>query len=59
LSQRTTEKNTITISIGLAAFPVDAINKKELITKADKALYKAKSLGRNKIFIYSEKLETT
>jgi len=48
---------TITISGGLAAYPADAINKMELITKADKALYKAKSLGRNQIVIYSQTLE--
>ena len=53
LQHEDTEKNIITISLGLAAFPTDAINKSDLIKKADQALYKAKSLGKNKIFIYS------
>jgi len=37
----------ITVSIGLSVFPEDAKMKEELIQKADSALYKAKSKGRN------------
>ncbi|OGL44100.1 MAG: hypothetical protein A2W05_05445 [Candidatus Schekmanbacteria bacterium RBG_16_38_10] len=53
-----TKDKKITISGGIAAFPFDADNKEDLIEKADKALYKAKSLGRNQICIYSKQLET-
>lgn len=38
----------ITISIGIATYPGDALNKEELIMRADQALYRAKSSGRNK-----------
>ena len=39
----------ITISGGVAAFPEDSGTKKELIQKADDAMYQAKKQGRNKI----------
>ncbi len=43
------EKTHITVSIGAAIFPKDAQNAKELIHKADLALYRAKNEGRNKV----------
>jgi diguanylate cyclase (GGDEF)-like protein len=43
------EKTRITISVGVAMFPKDAQNVKELIHKADLALYRAKDQGRNKV----------
>jgi diguanylate cyclase (GGDEF)-like protein len=42
----------LTISTGLASFPDDAQTAKELIDNADKALYKAKELGRNRVCVY-------
>jgi diguanylate cyclase (GGDEF)-like protein len=39
----------ITVSIGLAAYPDDASNKKELIERADAALYRAKRAGKNTV----------
>lgn len=39
----------ITISGGVASFPEDAETKKELIEKADAAMYQAKHQGRNRI----------
>ena len=39
----------ITVSIGLAAYPRDASNKKELIERADAALYRAKRRGKNAV----------
>ncbi|MDP8230519.1 MAG: diguanylate cyclase [Candidatus Gorgyraea atricola] len=39
----------ITISIGAASFPEDAKEKEQLISLADKALYKAKRTGKNKV----------
>ncbi len=41
----------ITISIGVAHYPTDAVNRIELIEKADRALYRAKETGRNKIVV--------
>ncbi|MFP4522512.1 MAG: diguanylate cyclase [Fibrobacterota bacterium] len=39
----------ITMSFGSALFPENAKEKQKLIDKADKALYKAKETGRNKV----------
>lgn len=46
------EKN-LTISLGLAAFPEDAKEKSDLIAKADKALYQAKTAGKNQTCLAS------
>jgi len=43
------QKTHVTVSIGIASFPVDARTKEDLIYKADEALYKAKETGRNKV----------
>ncbi len=43
------QKTHITSSIGVAAFPTDVQSKEELIAKADEALYRAKSAGRNQV----------
>ena len=47
------EKTRITVSVGVAVFPKDAQNAKELIHKADQALYKAKKEGRNRVCVFS------
>lgn len=41
----------ITVSIGIAFCPIDAIKSNELIEKADHRLYRAKKSGKNRIFI--------
>ncbi len=41
-------KLRVTVSIGLASYPDDAITKKELIANADRAMYIAKFSGKNK-----------
>jgi diguanylate cyclase (GGDEF)-like protein len=43
----------LTISGGVANLPEDALDSDELIDKADRALYRAKQTGRNRICIYS------
>jgi len=48
------EKLKTTISIGVAMFPNSALSVQGLIDKADKAMYLAKSSGRNRVNIYSE-----
>jgi diguanylate cyclase (GGDEF)-like protein len=44
----------VTISVGLALYPTDAKNERELIAAADQALYAAKYSGRNQVRTYSE-----
>lgn len=44
----------VTISGGVASYPIDANTSTDLITFADKALYVAKGSGKNKICTYSE-----
>lgn len=39
----------ITISIGIAAYPEHGFSMKKLVSTVDKALYKAKALGRDRI----------
>jgi diguanylate cyclase (GGDEF)-like protein len=39
----------VTISLGIAEFPVDGSDVSTMILKADQALYVAKSQGRNQI----------
>lgn len=46
----------ITISAGLAGYPDDAQTQEDLIRKADVALYKAKSMGKNTLCIYTDDL---
>lgn len=50
------KKINITISIGISAFPHNAKNLKELLLKADEALYSAKEGGRNMV-CYASKLK--
>ncbi|MFC1742353.1 diguanylate cyclase [Candidatus Riflebacteria bacterium] len=50
------EKVQITISIGIGSYPSMAQNKKELIKKADTALYSSKHNGRNRSTIWEESL---
>ena len=43
------EETKITVSMGLAYYPDDALTEEELLRKADLALYQAKNTGRNKV----------
>ena len=43
-----------TLSAGIAAFPVDAESKEQLLDRADSALYTAKRAGKNRAVAYSE-----
>jgi len=45
------EKTSVTVSVGVAAFPEDAQVKDDLIERADRALYKAKKQGRNRVCV--------
>ncbi len=48
------ERQKVTVSCGVAQFPVHSKNIKEVIEKADQALYYAKSIGKNIVVIYDE-----
>jgi diguanylate cyclase (GGDEF)-like protein len=43
----------LTVSVGVANFPIDAKNPDELLGMADKALYQAKNSGKNRVMSYS------
>ncbi|MBU2714076.1 GGDEF domain-containing protein [Zooshikella harenae] len=45
----------ITMSFGVAEFPLDSSNQTKLIDCADQALYKAKEMGRNQVVVYGER----
>lgn len=53
-------KNTgkTTVSMGIAYYPEDAASAKELIKLADKALYRAKREGKDRVCIYQKDAET-
>ena len=47
----------ITVSIGVAVYPDNAINVDELCSHADIAMYDAKTSGRNRVSVYSPRLQ--
>lgn len=51
------QKIPLTLSIGISIFPDDADNGKDLIKKADYAMYKAKEINKNSFAFYSSELE--
>ena len=46
-----------TVSMGVAAYPLHGSNREEILTCADRALYKAKQAGRNQVVTYQDMLE--
>lgn len=42
----------ISLSVGIASFPQDAESADDILQKADEALYQAKGMGKNYVFIY-------
>ncbi len=51
IAQKNMLDNRFTISIGIASFPGDCLDKHTLIKKADQALYGAKDKGKNKVIL--------
>jgi diguanylate cyclase (GGDEF)-like protein len=48
------ETVSTTVSIGISVFPDDGVDRNSLIESADRALYKAKAQGRNRVYcLYS------
>jgi diguanylate cyclase (GGDEF)-like protein len=46
----------VTISIGLALLPAHGTNMADLIAKADRAMYRAKANGRNRVEVWSDEI---
>ncbi len=44
----------ITVTVGLACFPIDAKDPKRLVDNADQALYEGKKSGKDQVFIFSK-----
>lgn len=47
------DSKLLTVSLGVACYPESAASKQQLLSFADKALYRAKSIGRNTVCLYS------
>lgn len=45
----------LTLSLGVAVFPADAAQGEDIVTAADKALYAAKTGGRNRVVRFSDR----
>ena len=50
-------ESRMAISIGMAEYPTDGHNIKELLRKSDEAMYSVKASGGNGVISYSRKLE--
>ena len=47
------QKLSLTVSIGVATFPIDGKSAQEIFKNADKALYQSKKLGRNLVSVWN------
>lgn len=54
----TGDQAALSVSIGVASYPLDAHDREGLIQAADQALYFAKEAGRNAVYAYSETLKS-
>jgi diguanylate cyclase (GGDEF)-like protein len=55
LKENVDEEVHLTLSIGIASFPEHGTSEIEILSKADNALFMAKSMGKNGIVVYEEK----
>ncbi|OQX85159.1 hypothetical protein B6D60_08325 [candidate division KSB1 bacterium 4484_87] len=56
--QENQPNKNLTISIGVASFPGDSTEARELLDFADRALYRAKAEGRNRIVAFDSSLQS-
>jgi diguanylate cyclase (GGDEF)-like protein len=54
IGKRETAGHPLTVSVGVASLPGDAVTPKELVDRADRALYSAKSVGKNCVKPFSD-----
>jgi len=57
LFEHPSEKIVVTVSIGVAQYDSDVKTKQELIERADKAMYEAKSDGRNLVRVWKKSVD--
>ena len=50
--------NPLSVTIGIASFPEDGATEKELIGSADRALYRGKATGKNRVVLNSSEPES-
>jgi len=53
-SQTSFRAMPITVSLGIAGWPIDGVMREEIIARADAALYQAKQMGRNRTCLSSD-----
>jgi two-component system cell cycle response regulator len=51
------KKLPTTVSIGVALYPSDSTSLQDLVSNADRALYRAKHKGKNRVCVYSNSLK--
>ncbi|MCU0236650.1 MAG: diguanylate cyclase [Acidobacteria bacterium] len=49
-----TEIGQVSVTIGIASFPRDALDAQDLVAKADRAMYAGKSAGKNCLCVFGE-----
>ena len=54
IGKRATAGHSLTVSVGVASLPGDAATTKDLVDRADRALYSAKSAGKNCVKPFSD-----
>ena len=48
----------LSVSIGIATLPADAVDADELLRNADQAMYKAKANGKNQVQLFGRRVRT-